>query len=197
MGAFKAATDKRVAVFFADGLEECEALILVDLLYRAGVPCDKVSVTGNLAVTSSHEVVLVCDRAIDDEDFSFDAYDMLVLPGGMPGTKNLAACEPLCAAVSDFAASGREVAAICAAPSILADLGLLEGKTATSNPGFHQVLVEKGAVLSHAPVARDGNITTSQGLGTAIELGLELVRIILGDEAVESVKEKIVYQRQA
>lgn len=193
--AFDKATERRVAVFFANGLEECEALVLTDLLFRAGIPCDKVSITDNLAVTSSHEVTLVCDRTMADEDFSFDDYDMLVLPGGMPGTKNLRACEPLCEAVGDFVRSGREVAAICAAPSILAELGLLEGRRATSNPNFQHVLAEHGATVLQDPVVRDGNIATSKGLGTAVELGLELVRTILGPEAVEHVKQKIVYTR--
>lgn len=191
---FRQATDRRAAVFFADGLEECEGLVLVDLLFRAGVPCDKVSVTGNLAVTSSHEVTVVCDATIADDDFSFDDYDMLVLPGGMPGTKNLRACEPLCAAVTDFVRSGREVAAICAAPSILAELGLLEGRRATSNPNFQHVLAEHGATVLQDSVVVDGNVTTSKGLGTAVDLGLQLVRSFLGEEAVEATKQKIVYQ---
>lgn len=191
---FKAQTEKRVAVFFANGLEECEALVLTDLLYRAGVPCDKVSITDNLAVTSSHEVTVVCDRTIADEDFDFAAYDMLVLPGGMPGTKNLRACEPLCDAVRAFATSGRAVAAICAAPSILAELGLLEGRDATSNPNFQHVLAEHGARVLQDAVVTDGNLMTSKGLGTAVELGLELVRHFLGGDAVEDVKRKIVYQ---
>ncbi len=191
---FEGQTEKRVAVFFANGLEECEALVLTDLLYRASVPCDKVSITDNLAVTSSHEVTVVCDRTIADEDFDFAAYDMLVLPGGMPGTKNLRACGPLCDAVRAFATSGRAVAAICAAPSILAELGLLEGRDVTSNPNFQHVLAEHGARVLQDAVVTDGNLMTSKGLGTAVELGLELVRHFLGDDAVEDVKRKIVYQ---
>jgi 4-methyl-5(b-hydroxyethyl)-thiazole monophosphate biosynthesis len=192
---FEKACDSRVAVFFAEGLEECEALVLVDLLFRAGVPCDKVAVGDNLAVTSSHDVTLVCDRTLADEGFSFDDYDMLVLPGGMPGTKNLRACEPLCDAVSRFVRAGRPVAAICAAPSILAELGLLEGRRATANPNFQHVLAEHGATVEQGSVVTDGNVMTSKGLGTALELGLELVRHFLGDAAVEDLKEKVVYIR--
>ena len=102
---FKQATDKRVAVFIAPGLEEIEGLTVVDLLFRAGIPCDTVAVTPDHTVTSSHEVTIVCKRSIADEGFSFDDYDMLVLPGGIPGTPNLRACEPLCAVAigySDF-----------------------------------------------------------------------------------------------
>lgn len=184
----------RVAAFFAEGLEECEALVPVDVLFRANIACDKVSISDNLAVTSSHGVTVVCDRTIFDDDFSFDDYDMLFLPGGMPGTKNLRACEPLCDAVRAFATSGRMIAAICAAPSILAELGLLEGRAATSNPNFQHVLAEHGAKVQQGAVVTDGNLMTSKGLGTAVELGLELVRHFLGDDAVEDVKRKIVYQ---
>jgi len=194
IGMFKQATNKRVAVFFASGLEECEALILVDLIYRAGIPCDKVSITGEREVTGSHEITITCDCTIDDAGFDFEAYDMLVLPGGLPGTPNLAACEPLTRALKTFAAAGKEIAAICAAPSVFAELGLLEDRYATSNPGFQEVLAKYGAHVLQDSVVVDGNITTSQGLGTAIDLGLALVGKILGPEDVEDLKGKIVYQ---
>ena len=190
---FEKACDARVAVFFAEGLEECEALVPVDVLFRANIACDKVSISDNLAVTSSHGVTVVCDRTIFDDDFSFDDYDMLFLPGGMPGTKNLRACEPLCDAVIRFVREGRDVAAICAAPSILAELGLLEGRRATSNPGFTHVLAEHGATLCSDPVVVDGNVMTSQGLGTALELGLSMIRRFQGQEATEAIKGKVVY----
>ena len=190
---FKQASDARVAVFVAPGLEEIEGLTVVDVLYRAGVPCDTVAITDAREVTSSHEVTIVCDRSIADAGFSFDDYDMLVLPGGIPGTPNLRACEPLCEAVCAFAAAGKPVAAICAAPSILAELGLLAGRRATSNPGFQHVLAEHGAeLLADEPVVVDGNLITSQGAGTARLFGLEIVRHVLGDEAVERVRAGVV-----
>ena len=190
---FKQACDARVAVFVAPGLEEIEGLTVVDLLFRAGIPCDTVSIAEGRQVTSSHEVTIVCDRAIGDVDFSFDDYDMLVLPGGVPGTPNLRACEPLCAALIDFAKRGAPLAAICAAPSILAELGLLEGRRATSNPGFQHVLAERGAeLLAEEPVVVDGNLITSQGAGTAMLFALEIVRHFLGDDAVERVREGVV-----
>ena len=192
---FKKTSDKRVAAFFAEGLEECEGLVVCDLLYRAGIRTDKVSISDNLAVTSSHEVTIVCDRTIHDDDFSFDDYDLLFLPGGMPGSNNLRACELLCNALRSFASAGKDVAAVCAAPYILAELGLLKDRRATSNPGPQHVLTEHGAKLSQDPVVVDGNLITSQGLGTSIELGLTLVGRYLGDEAVESTKDKIVYMR--
>ena len=190
---FKQATDKRVAVLIAPGLEEIEGLTVVDLLFRAGIPCDTVAITPERTVTSSHEVTIVCKRSIDDEGFAFDDYDMLVLPGGIPGTPNLRACEPLCAEVVARAEAGRPLAAICAAPSIFAELGLLKGRRATSNPGFQHVLAEQGAeLLADEPVVVDGNLITSQGAGTAMPFALEIVRHYLGDEAVERVRAGVV-----
>lgn len=190
---FKQASEKRVAVFVAPGLEEIEGLTVVDLIFRAGIPCDTVAITPERTVTSSHEVTIVCKRSLFDEDFSFDDYDMLVLPGGIPGTPNLRACAPLCEELAARAAAGRPLAAICAAPSILAELGLLEGRRATSNPGFQHVLAEHGAVLlADEPVVVDANLITSQGAGTAMLFALEIVRHYLGDEAVERVREGVV-----
>ena len=118
---------------------------------------------------------------------------MLVLPGGIPGTPNLRACEPLCEELVARADAGRPLAAICAAPSILAELGLLERRRATSNPGFQHVLAENGAeLLADEPVVVDGNLITSQGAGTAMLFGLEIVRHFLGDEAVERVRAGVV-----
>lgn len=190
---FKQASEKRVAVFVAPGLEEIEGLTVVDLLFRAGIPCDTVAITPERTVTSSHEVTIVCKCSLFDEDFSFDDYDMLVLPGGIPGTPNLRACAPLCEELAARAAAGRPLAAICAAPSILAELGLLEGRRATSNPGFQHVLAEHGAVLlADEPVVVDANLITSQGAGTAMLFALEIVLHYLGDEAVGRVREGVV-----
>lgn len=190
---FKQATNRRVAVFIAPGLEEIEGLTVVDLLFRAGIPCDTVAVTPDRTVTSSHEVTIVCKRSIADEGFDFADYDMLVLPGGIPGTPNLHACEPLCEEVVARAEAGRPLAAICAAPSIFAELGLLKGRRATSNPGFQHVLAEQGAeLLADEPVVVDGNLITSQGAGTAMPFALEIVRHYLGDEAVERVRAGVV-----
>ena len=190
---FKKASDRRVAIFFAEGLEEVEALSPADILFRAGIPRDLVAITPERLVQTSHDVYVRCDRTICDEDFSFDDYDL-------PGTLNLKACEPLTEAVKRFAAEGagtgaegKQVAAICAAPSILAELGLLEGRHATANPNFQHVLVEHGATVEAAsPVVEDDNIVTSQGMGTSVDLGLALVRRLLGEEAAARVREGIV-----
>ena len=191
--AFTPNTDKRVAVFFADGFEEVEAIAVVDLLFRAGIPCDMVSVSENLAVVSSREVTVVADCTIHEEGFDFDDYDMLVLPGGIPGMPNLKACEPLCDALKKHAADGRGVAAICASPSILAELGILAGKHATANPHFQQSVSDNGGILeAGAKAVTDGNVITSQGMATATWFGLEIVKYFVSDEVVEHVKEGIV-----
>lgn len=191
---FKQSTTKRAAVFIAAGLEEIEGLTVVDCLYRAGVPCDTVSIVPEREVVSSHEVHIVCDRSIADDDFDFGDYDLLVLPGGIPGTPNLRACEPLCDALVAAAADPeRAVAAICAAPSVLGELGILAGKNATANPHFQAAIAEAGAIAhADAPVVVDGNVITSQGAGTAMLFGLELVRYLLGDDARARVADGVV-----
>lgn len=186
-------TDKKVAVFLADGCEEIEALTVVDLLYRAGIPHTTVSITDTTTVVSSHQVTITADTVIGD--LSFDDYDMLVLPGGIPGTPNLGACAPLTEAVVRFAREGKQVAAICAAPSILAKLGLLKGKEGTCNPSFESVLEENGARLTHEPVTVTGNLIMSQGMGTAILFGLAIVEHYLGREAADDLGRKILYYR--
>lgn len=190
---FTAATDKRVAVFLAEGMEEIEALTVVDLLYRAGIPCETVSITNTNVVASSHDVSVVCDREIDDTRFDFDDYDMLVLPGGMPGTTNLAECDDLTDQICRFAKEGRQVAAICAAPTVLANLGLLEGRRATCFPDLQHVLAEHGAEVLQDQVVIDGNITTSKGMGTAIPFGLAIVAHYRGQEFADELARKIVF----
>lgn len=190
---FKKAINERVAVFLAEGCEEIEALTVVDLLFRAGIPCETVSITNSNVVTSSHDVSVVCDRGMDDTRFHFDDYDMLVLPGGMPGTTNLEECDALTDQVSHFAHEGKQVAAICAAPTILAKLGLLEGKRATCFPALQNVLAENGAEVLQDQVVIDGNIITSKGMGTAIPFGLAIVAHYLGQEVADNLARSIVY----
>ena len=192
---FTQAIDKRVAVFIAEGMEEIEALTVVDLLYRAGIPCETVSITNTNAVASSHDVTVVCDTEISNTRFDFDVYDMLVLPGGMPGTTHLGECEDLTEQVVRFVNEGRQVAAICAAPTVLANLGVLEGRHATCFPDLQQVLVDNGAILEQDEVVVDGNITTSKGMGTAIPFGLAIIAHYRGQEFADELARKIVFAR--
>lgn len=193
MTTFKQKSDVRLAVFLATGFEEIEAISVVDVAFRAGIVCDMVSITAERQVTSSRNVTVVADKCITDVDFDFDAYDMLVLPGGIPGMPNLEACQPLCDALVDFNARGKGVAAICASPSILAKLGILNGRAATGNPHFQDVLAQNGAtVLANTRTVTDGNVITSQGMATACDFGLAIVSHFLGQVAADKVKEGIV-----
>ena len=185
-------TDRQVAVFLAEGFETIEALTVADLLTRAGIPHTLVSITDDTRVTSSHGVEVVADGVIKDLDFS--QYDMLVLPGGIPGTPNLEACPLLMQQVKAFAAGEKAVAAICASPSILAHLGLLRGVRAACNPCVEKDLMDGGAVLVHEPAVLCENLITSRGMGTATPFGLAIVRYFLGEETAEKLRRKILYQ---
>lgn len=188
---FQPKTDKKAAIFLADGCEEIEALTVVDILYRAGIPLTKVSISDHTEVTSSHEVTFHADTTVDQ--LRFDEYDMLILPGGMPGTINLEACRPLTDQLTAFAKAGKEVAAICAAPSILADLGLLKGVRATCNPSKDDALKAGGADLVYEPVVETGNIITSRAMGTAIPFALKIVEHYLGKESADALQANILY----
>lgn len=180
----------KVLLFFANDTEECEALITADLLYRASIDVTIAAVGGSLQVVSSHKVKITAD--VLAEDVNPADYDMLVLPGGWPGTQNLEQCPAVIGAVTYFAEAGKPIAAICAAPSILGHLGLLAGKRATSFVSFRQELT--GAEVLDTEVVTDGNITTSFGLGGAISFGLELVRILNGQDAADKVREAVQYR---
>ena len=181
---------KKVVVFFAEGTEECEALIVVDLLRRAKVEVVVASASGKPELTSSHGIRLCADALAEEVDYS--GVDMVVLPGGIPGTPNLAANPAVTAAAVELANSGRKVAAICAAPSVLASLGLLEGRCATSHASFQDKLA--GAKVLDQEVVVDGNITTSYGLGGAIPFALELVRQLAGPEEASRIQAAIAYR---
>lgn len=183
----------KVAVFMADGTEEVEAITPADILRRAQVDCDIVSVMPSKTVTSSRGVIVTADKQLDEIDF--DDYDMLVLPGGIKGTENLRNTAKLTDAVVRFSQTeGKAVAAICAAPSIFSNLGLLEGKSATSNPGVWDMLEAKGALLDKdSKVVTCGNIITSQAMGTSVPFGLAIVEYLLGKEAADEMKAKILF----
>ena len=188
---FDTKTDFKTAVFFADGFEDIEALTVTDILFRAGMPTLTVSVNDKPVVTSSHDITIVTDTTIDD--VKFNDIDMLVLPGGMPGTTKLGACSLLTGAITDFVSQGKPVAAICAAPSVFADLGILRGKAATCHPSVEARLIEGGADLLHDPVVTDGNIITSRGMGTAIEFSAAIIEMLADRPTAEAVLKKILY----
>ncbi len=180
---------KNVVVFLADGFEECEGLLVVDLLRRAGVNVITASIMGKPDILSSHNVALRADALVEDVDFG--AADMIVLPGGLPGTTYLGESQIVREKCLEFAASGKYVAAICAAPSVLAELGLLEDKPATCHPNFEGKMC--GAVVTQESVTVAGNIITGRGLGAGIPFALKLIEILVDKEAAAKVGAAICY----
>lgn len=176
-----------VYTFLADGFEEVEALAVVDVLRRAGIETKMVSIYDRYEVKSSHDIVIRADLLFEEADF--EQADVLFLPGGIPGTPNLAAHKGLMEQVLSFDKQGKRVAAICAAPSIFGELGLLKGKVASCYPGYEDKL--EGAEYKREKAITDGNITTGRGMGSAIELGLELVRLLQDEEAAQDIAKKI------
>ena len=182
---------KKAAVFFGEGFEEVEALTQVDLLKRAGIDVVMVSITHDEFVKGTHGVTIKCDMSIDKNKLK-DA-DAIILPGGMPGTSNLAACNELKELITEFNNSGKLIAAICAAPSVFGGMGILKGKKACSYPGFEKYLT--GAQVEYNNVSYDGNIITSRGVGTAIDFASEIITYLLDERTAADVLDSIVYKK--
>ncbi|MBD5450559.1 MAG: DJ-1/PfpI family protein [Lachnospiraceae bacterium] len=179
----------KAAVFFGTGFEEIEALTVVDILRRAGIETLMVSVMDQRHVEGSHGIMVEMETLVSEVDY--EKLDVIVLPGGMPGTKNLEACEVLMEQVDAFAAQDKLVAAICAAPSILGHRGILKGKKACSYPTFESHL--EGAQVLQQPAVTDGNIITGRGMGAAIPFALAILEKLQGEEAAVKMAETIVY----
>ena len=179
------------AIFLANGFEEIEALTVVDLLRRAHIEISTVSIGSSLEVTGSHDITVKADKLFNDVDF--DELDMLILPGGMPGTTNLFNCEPLKEKIQNFNNAGKMLAAICAAPTVYGKMGLLNGKKACCYPGCEVDL--NGAVVQTSEVTCDSNFITSRGMGTAIPFGLAIIEKIQGKKAADEMAAKIVYKQ--
>jgi len=177
-----------VYVHFAEGFEEIEAVAIVDVLRRGGIETKSVSVTGNLTVCGSHGISICTDILFEDVDYG--DCEMIVLPGGMPGTTNLLAHEGLTSHIISFAKNKKYLAAICAAPMVFGKLGLLESKKATIYPGMEENLI--GAMAQSDRVVIDGNIITSKGPGTALEFSLALVSILKSEEEAAKLKKAMV-----
>ena len=179
-----------IAVFFANGYEEIEALTVVDLTRRAGIETWMVSITQEKSVTGSHGISVSMDKTLEEVDF--EQVDMIVLPGGMPGTLNLEACGPLMEKVKEFDKAGKYISAICAAPTVFGHLGLLNGKKACCYPSMEDGLV--GAEVTYESTAMADHILTSRGMGTAIDFGLQIIARFQGQDAAEDMAKKIVYK---
>ena len=173
---------KKIYVFLADGFEEIEGLTVVDLLRRAGLDVVTVSIKEEKRIMGGQQIPVEADTVFSQEDFSQG--DMLVLPGGGVGTDNLEAFQPLMDLVKAYAA------AICAAPRILAGLGLLDGRKATCYPSVMGELAQ--ADKTEESVAVDGCFITSRGLGTAIDFSLELIAQLLGKEKAKEIAASVV-----
>ena len=179
----------RVYVCMAPGLEEVECLAVVDMLKRGGVETELVSMGGDLMVTGSHNITIKADSMWSKE--ACDRCDAIFLPGGMPGTLHLKECSPLVELLKEFCRKGKKVAAICAAPTVLGEAGLLKGRKATCYPGCEDGL--KGAEVLTDRVVIDGNITTSRGVGTAIPFALSLTAQLFDQNKADEIRESIVY----
>ena len=178
---------KKAIVFLANGFEEMEATGTIDILRRGGVEVTIVTINSSREVTGAHGMVYMADQTLAEADCT--TADALILPGGMPGATNLNACEPLRELLKAHYAQEKLVAAICAAPLVLGGLGFLQGRKATCYPGFEDKLY--GAQHVSDGVVTDGNITTCRGLGYAIALGLEIIRLLLGEEKSLEIKAAI------
>ena len=176
----------KVAVLLAEGFETIEALTTVDILRRAGVICNTIG-TKSLEVTTSHSITIKADKVLNEEVYD---YDVVVLPGGMPGAVNLRDDEKVNELVKKFYDEGKIVAAICAGPITFGKLGIVNGKNATCYPGFEDQLV--GCNYKEELVVVDGNIITSRGPATAMEFAYKLLEV-LGNKTYNDLKKGMLY----
>jgi 4-methyl-5(b-hydroxyethyl)-thiazole monophosphate biosynthesis len=180
--------NKTILVHLAEGFEEIEALTQVDVLRRAGFDVKTVSISQNKEVTGAHNIPIIADELF--ENVNYDEADMIVLPGGMPGSKHLNAHHELKVQVQKYYDSGKWLAAICAAPIILADLDLIKGRRVTCYPAFEEKM--EGATVTGNPVEVDGNIITGRGPGAAMEFGLTLLEKLDSAAKRDELAEKMV-----
>lgn len=181
---------KKVYLFLATGFEEVEALTVVDILRRGGVDCKTVSVMGDYDVTGSHNITVRADLVFEHQ--SITDGQMLIMPGGIPGTPNLKAHAGLKQLILDYEKNGKYLAAVCAAPTVYGEMGLLKGKDATCYPGMEDGLV--GANKKSDAVVCDGPFITSRGMGTCIEFGLTLLAKLTDQNTADMIAEKIEYK---
>lgn len=180
----------KVYLFLADGFEEVEGLAVVDLLRRAQIETTMISVSDTVEILGAHGIVVSADKVF--EEVGFEDVDMLVLPGGATGVKNLRKHEELCKKLKEFNEEGKMIGAICAAPTLLDELGVLNGKKITC---YQDMVSEiENATPIDAKVVLDENIMTSQGFGTSIDFGLAIVEHFCGKEVAINLSKKIMYR---
>lgn len=183
---------KGVNIFLADGFEDVEALATNDVLRRGGVATTLVALTDDPQAESSHGVLVTAEAFLPELDTAHEgttAADVMIFPGGMPGSRNLASCSPLMDLMREHYAAGGTVAAICAAPGlVLSQLDGWQGKEFTCFEGFEDALIAKGAVYTPRPAVRAGRIVTGRSAGHAVAFALEILRGLKGDDAVARVR---------
>lgn len=177
-----------IYVHLADGFEEIEAIAIVDVLRRAELDAIIVSVSKEKAVTGAHSITVIADIIFEDADYT--NCEMIILPGGMPGTTNLAAHDGLIEQIQLFHNKNKWIAAICAAPMILGNLSLLTGKQATIYPGMEKHLV--GASYLDEKVVVDENFITAKGPGIAIDFALKIVEVFKGSQTVNTLRKAMI-----
>ena len=172
-----------VYIHLAEGFEEVEALTVCDMLRRADIPCQLVSVGNDIFVKGAHHITVKADILI--KDANYENADAIVLPGGMPGTTGLMECEYLKKQILKFNSEGKKVCAICAAPMILGRLGIIKGKEATIYSGMEDEIA--GSVVTHKDCVASGNIITANGPGSAAKFGAAIIASLKGEKAAETV----------
>ena len=178
---------KGVYMFLADGFEDMEAIATRDVLLRGGVDVQTVSISDEPFVTSSHGITVSADLTRDD--FGDDCPSVMIFPGGMPGTKNLAADKALMALMRKCYADGGVIAAICAAPGlVVSQLDDVSGKRFTCFEGCQDPMIAKGAIYTPESAVVDGRIITGRGAGHAVNFGLAILGVLKGEETVERVR---------
>jgi len=177
-----------VYMFLADGFEEVEALAPLDILRRAGVEIVTLGVTGEY-ITGAHGIVVKADKPLSSA--VKENIDAVILPGGLGGTNNMDASAEVKELVQYAADNNKLVCAICAAPSILGKMGLLDGKDATCYPGFEDTF--KGGNYLKQAVVKCNNFITSNGMGSAYKFGFEITAALCGTEVADNIKEQIQY----
>jgi len=178
---------KRVAVLLAEGFEEIEALTVVDIIRRAKIQCDMVGI-GKISVTGSHNIEVKCDKVISND---INEYDLIVLPGGMPGSLNLKNSEKVINAVKYFNKNNKLLGVICAAPIVLAKADVISGRDITSYPGYEEEL--KGCNYKEDEVVVDLNIITSRGPATAMSFSYKLLEV-LGYDGYKEISKAMLYE---
>ncbi len=178
----------KIAIFLAEGFEEIEAVSIIDVLRRASLHVDLVSITGKKEVRGAHNITIIADAIFEDHDFT--ANEALVLPGGMPGAENLKSHNGLRELIVKFNDEKKPIGAICAAPMVLGELGILYHKNATCYPGFEQYL--DGAIITGNDYEVSENIVTGKGAGVAIEFALQIVGIMRGKTIAEELANKMM-----